>query len=172
MLDDATLRLGLTHGAALCAAMTVIVGVSLRQDPRIWTRSAPKDVAAALGPPGPATLRRRRAWGVVMLVVLGSIFGHLVLRILAGSPGAFPAAQVALGSWITFQCFNLYDAVVLDLGLVLFKPRWAFVEGTADLPGLRDPAWHLGNYLKGLVWGTAFAAIVTGLAAALAWVSG
>ncbi len=151
----------LLHGAALCAGMTGIIVGSLRQDPMIWARSSPPDVQAFVGPPSPATSRRKRAWSVVMLIVLVAVFGSLARGILSAGGSTW---DVAVAAWISFQVFNLYDAVVIDLGLVIFKPRWAMVPGAADLPGLRDPRWHLGNYLKGLVGGFVFAGLVAGSA--------
>lgn len=155
---------GLWHGAALSAAMGVLIAASLKQDPMIWARSAPRDVQEKVGPPSPETLRRKRGWGVVLVVILAGVFGHLAVTLVRASPAGFPAWDVALASWVAFQVFNLFDAVVIDLGLVVFKPRWAFVPGTEDLPGLRDARWHLVNYLKGFVGGFVFAGLVTGLA--------
>lgn len=163
-MDDAVLRVALEHGALLCAFMSIIIAGSLRQDPRIWTHSGPPDVREKLGPPGPATLRRKRVWAGLMMVGLVLVFGSLARAVLAWSPEVFPGVQLALAAYVTFQVFNLYDALVVDVGLVVFKPRWAFVEGTADMPGLRSVRWHVVNYLKGVVGGVPFAALVTGAA--------
>ncbi|MBL8920993.1 MAG: hypothetical protein JNJ54_19170 [Myxococcaceae bacterium] len=155
---------GLWSGAALSAAMGALIAASLKQDPMIWSRSAPRDVQERVGPPSPETLRRKRGWGVVLVVILAAVFGHLAVTLVRASPGAFPAWDVAVASWVAFQVFNLFDAVVIDLGLVVFKPRWAFVPGTEQLPGLRDVRWHVLNFAKGFVGGFVFAGLVTGLA--------
>lgn len=159
MIDGVLIRVGLEHGVVLSAAMSLLVAGSLRQDPMIWARSSPPDVQAFVGPPSPASRRRRKAWAVVMLCVLVVVFGHLAREV---GPGE--TLGVAIAAWITFQLFNLYDALVIDLGLVLLQPRWAFVPGTENLPGLRDPRWHVRNYVKGFVGGFVFAGMVAGVA--------
>jgi hypothetical protein len=167
---DLIVEEGLKHGAILCAAMTVIVIGSLRHDPMIWVKSGPPDLQALLGPPSKESLRRKKAWGAAMLVVLLGVFGslaHVVLQL----PGA-SLWDVALAAWIAFQVFNLFDAVVLDVGLVVWKPSWAFLPGTADLPGLRSVKWHLKNWLKGFAGSFAFAALVAGVTWALLQISG
>lgn len=154
------LQLGLVHGLVLSLLMTGLVVASLRQDPLIWLRSSPRDVQAKVGPPPAASVRRRRGWGAVLLVILLGTFGHLASAL----PRPFAPGSYWVASWIAFQVFNLYDALVIDLGLVFFGPDWAFAPGTRALPGLRDPRWHVGNYLKGLVGGFVFATLATGLA--------
>lgn len=168
----AALAVGLTHGAVLSALMGALIAGSLVHDPMIWARSSPPDVQAVLGPPSAATLRRKRAWGVGLLAILLGVFGHLVVEVRALAPGPFPVAAVALAAFTCFQCFNLFDALVIDLGLVLWRPRWAFPPGVADLPGLRDVRWHLGNFGKGVVGGVPFAGLVTLVGAAAAWLAG
>lgn len=157
----AALVAGLTHGAAFSALMGVVIAGSLAHDPMIWARSSPPDVRAFLGPPSATTLRRKRAWGVGLLAILLGVFGHLVVEVRALAPGPYPAAAVALAAFTCFQCFNLFDALVIDLGLVLWRPRWAFPPGVADLPGLRDVRWHLANFWKGVVGGVPFTGLVT-----------
>ncbi|GEM_PF-1712142 len=162
-MTQAVVWTGLFHGAVLCALMTGIIVGSLVQDPHIWGHSAPPDVRKVLGPAGPQTLRRKRLWGVVMMAVLLGVFWHLVAEVLRLGEGAGGLAHVAVASWLAFQVFNLYDAAIIDVGLVVFKPRWAFVPGTENLPGLKDVRWHLANYFKGFVGGFVFAGLVTGV---------
>lgn len=86
-------QIGLLHGAVLCASMTVLIGLSLWQDPMIWSKSGPKDLQALVGPPSAATLRRRRAWGVVLMVILVSVFGHATAEVMARSADGFPRSR-------------------------------------------------------------------------------
>lgn len=157
------IRQGLLHGAGLSAFMGALIFLSLRQNPLIWLGDAPADVRARLGPIDDRTRRQRRAWGLLMFVGLGVVFGHLAWR-------TWPLGAMAcfVAGFVCFETFNLFDAVVIDLGLVVFRPRWAFPPGAEDSPSYRDPRWHLGNWLKGVVAGLPFAGIVVGLAAAIA----
>lgn len=159
-----SVQIGLIHGAVLCGLMTALIAFTLWWDPMIWSRSGPKDLQALVGPPSAATARRKRAGGVVMMVILVAVFGHASVEVMARSTGGFPAFEVALAAWIAFQCFNLWDAVVIDVGLVVFKPRWAFIPGTESLPGFREVRWHVVNYLRGFVGGFVFAGLVTAVA--------
>ncbi|MCZ7682644.1 MAG: hypothetical protein M5U28_29150 [Sandaracinaceae bacterium] len=147
----------LTHGAALCAAMTAVILGSLKHNPRIWSHATPADVRAVLGPDDERTRRQRRAWGVVMIGGMLAILASLLVRLPAavGGPPGFLLTAIAVYAW--FQTFNHWDALVIDVGLVWLRPRFAFVPGTEDLPGLRSVRWHVVNYLKGLLAGVPFA---------------
>jgi hypothetical protein len=166
------LRVAMLHGALLCAGMTGIIVASLWHDPMVWVRSSPPDVQAAVGPPSAESQRRRRAWAGLTLLVLLGVFGSLCAAVFALVAGdGFPVFALFLASFIAFQCFNLFDALVIDLGLVVFKPRWAFPPGTAHLRGFTDVRWHVGNYVKGLFGGAVFAALVVA-AAFPVWLTG
>lgn len=156
------LSAALLHGVVLCLVMSVIIFASLYQNPKIWVKSSPPDVRAFVGPMDPTTEKQRRTWGVLMMLSLIVIFGHLAQSVAALSPSVF--WTVFWASYVCFQVFNLFDAVVIDLGLVLLKPKWAFLPGTAELPGLTDPKWHIKNYFVGVVIGAPFSLMVAGLA--------
>lgn len=155
------LLVGLSRGLAFSLFMTALIGVSLRQDPRIWERSAPADVRARMGPPDERTRRLRRGWGVVMLAGMIGLGASVSLSV-----GAHGPLVVFATTYLAFQVFNLWDAVVIDLPLVLLRPRWAFPPGTEDSPAYRDPRWHLANYGKGFLVGLPFAGVATALDAA------
>ena len=157
----------LLHGAALSAFMTAIIFGSLWHDPRIWTRSLPKDAQALAGPVPPETQRRKRLWSLPMVLGLAAVFAHLAHAV--GSGGFVVTATAA---FIAFEVFNLYDAVVLDLGLVLVRPRFALIPGTENAKGFRDPRWHLGNYVRGVVLGVPFALLIAALDAGVRRLAG
>ncbi len=158
-MNDA-IRMGLVWGAALSAFMGALIWASLKQNPLIWAGDAPPDVRARIGALDERTKRQKRSWGVVMVVGLVALFGSLAWR-------TFPLglAPTFVAAFLCFQTFNLFDALVIDLGLVVLKPAWAFPPGTADSPSYRDVRWHLGNWLKGFAGGAVFAALVTGVSA-------
>lgn len=139
--------------------MGVLIVASLRHNPLIWLKDAPPDVRERFGPLDAQTDRQRKAWGLVMMAGLLVIFGQLART-------TWPLGPLAtfVASYVCFETFNLFDAVVIDLGLVLFKPRWAFPPGAEDSPSYRDPRWHLKNWLIGVVAGLPFAGLVTGVA--------
>lgn len=165
----AWLALGLSHGGLLCVAMGMLVAASLRHDPMIWIHDAPPAMREQAGPPSPATLRRRSAWGTIMMLILVGIFVRLSVHVVVAEGMQFvPLFAAAL---VAFETFNLFDALVLDLALTILKPRWALVPGVDPEP-LEDARWHLRNFLLGMSMGVPFAAIVAGLALLVGWLLG
>ena len=158
------LTAALIHGALLCAWMTFIVLGSLRHDPRIWQDDAPKPLQALLGPMPRATRRRRAAWALLMLLGLVGLAAHLMI---AGVPAGTTIPDRLLAAYVMFELFNLYDAVVLDIGVILlWAPDWAFAPGTKGHPSLRDWKFHVRAYLIGVLAGLPFAGIVVAIWAA------
>lgn len=157
----AVLALGLTYGGLLSAAMGLLVAASLRHDPMIWIHDAPPAMRQQAGPPSAATRQRKQAWGLVMMAILVGVFVRLSMQVVgAAGPHFVPLFAAAL---VAFECFNLFDALVIDLVLAFGKPRWAMVPGVDPTP-MEDPRWHLHNFLKGTLMGIPFAALVAGLA--------
>lgn len=153
----------LVHGAWLCAWMTFVIVGSLRHDPRIWQGDAPRALQEQLGPVPAQTRRRKLVWGSLMLVGLVGISAHLMGEVAARPDAGFLARMLA--AYVMFEVFNLFDAVVIDVGLILvWAPDWAFAPGTKGHPALRDWRYHVRAYLVGVVAGVPFAAIVAGIA--------
>jgi hypothetical protein len=155
----------LVHGLALTAFMGTLIAVTLRLDPAIWQDDLPESVRARLAPVGPVTRRRKTVAGIVMVCGLSLIFGHLAWSLSPDLVGT------AVATYLAFQLFNLFDATIVDLGLVWLQPGWAMVPGTEGAPELRDPRWHLRNYIIGVFAGLPVALGVTGVSALVAWVS-
>jgi hypothetical protein len=156
------LQEALLHGALLCAYMSVIIFGSLRQNPRIWQQDYPPEVRARLEPQDARTRRQKAAWSVGMLVGLVLVFGRLVVRVEELSGGEAPFVLMAGAAYVCFQVFNLFDAVVIDLGLAVWRPSWALIPGV-DTRALGDWRWHVRNYLVGVAVGVPFSLLVAGL---------
>lgn len=158
------LTAALVHGALLCAWMTFIVLGSLRHDPRIWRNDAPKPVQELLGPMSRETRRRHTCWALLMLV---GVVGLSVRLMNVGMPTNAGVSERLLAAYVMFELFNLYDAVVLDIGVILlWAPDWAFPAGTRRHPALRDWRFHVRAYLIGVLAGVPFAGLVAGIWAA------
>lgn len=152
-------RIGAVHGVILCIFMLILIMLSLKQNPMVWLNDAPSAVRERFGPLDDRSRRQRAIWGLVMVLGLTLIFGHLAWS--SWDLGLLPTFVAAL---LCFEIFNLFDALVIDLGLVVVRPRWAFPPGASDDPAYRDATWHLTNWVKGLVAGVPFAGIVLGIA--------
>lgn len=159
----------LVHGGWLCAWMAFVILGSLRHDPRIWQGDAPRALQELLGPPPPRTRRRKLVWGVLMLVGLVGLSAHLMGEV-AALPGGAGLGPRMLAAYVMFEVFNLFDAVVIDVGVILvWAPEWAFAPGTRGHPALRDWRFHVRAYLVGVAAGVPFAAIVAGIATLWPW---
>lgn len=158
------LTAALIHGGLLCLWMTFVVLASLRHDPRIWQDDAPKPLQEQLGPMPKASRRRRALWGTIMVV---GLIG-LASRLMSAMPESATLWDRALAAYVMFEVFNLYDAVVLDIGVILlWAPDWAFVPGTKGHASLRDWKFHMRAYLTGVIMGVPFAGLVAGIWAAI-----
>jgi hypothetical protein len=144
--------------------MTIIVLGGLRHDPRIFTDDAPKPLQALLGPMSPETRRRRAWWATLMLVAVVGLSARLMMEM----PNTADLWDRLLAAYVMFEVFNLYDAIVLDIGVILlWAPDWAFVPGTKNHPSLRDWKFHVRAFLTGVIIGMPFAGIVVAIWAAL-----
>lgn len=151
----------LFHGALLCAWMTFVILASLRQDPRIWQNDAPKPLQELLGPMPDATRTRARIWGTVTFVGLVAISAHLMV---VGVPSEAGFGARVLAAYVMFELFNVYDALVIDIGVILlWAPDWAFAPGSKGHPSLRDWRFHLRAFAIGVFAGVPFALLVAGL---------
>lgn len=156
------------HGALLCAWMTFVILGSLRQDPRIWQNDAPKPIQAQLGPMPEDTRKRARGWGAITFVGLVAITVHLMIAGVPNGGGNWAEfwARV-LAAYVMFEVFNIYDAVVIDIGVILlWAPDWAFAPGIKGHPALRDWRFHARAFAIGVVAGVPFALLAAGLWAA------
>jgi len=155
-------REALLHGSALCVFMSFIVVASLRQNPMIWVNSAPPEIRAQIGPMDDRSKRQKTMWGILMLVGLVLIFSRLTMRVVEQYNDGYPGWLVFASALICFEMFNLFDALILDIGLAVFQPHWAMPPGV-DMSALRDPQWHLRAFLLGTFLGIPFAGIVAGI---------
>jgi hypothetical protein len=156
-VDASTLALGLQLGLGLCAWMTLVIVGSLRHDPYIWQADLPAVLQERLPPVSAETMRRKRLWGALMIA-------GLALWVAALLAWTDTPLRAAVATWLGFQLFNLFDALVIDVGLILlWAPPWAVPAEVRGHPALRDPRLHVRNYLLGALGGTLFAAMVAGL---------
>jgi hypothetical protein len=146
----------LINGTVLSLALGVIVLGSLMYNARLWLQDYPKPIRDKV-PPLSATERRERA--IVALVVMGVLFGGVVLTTLqlrTYQAGAISFGTAYLQTYLMLAMFNLFDAVVLDLFIItLLKPRFVILPGAEGMEYLfHDYRKHLTDFLKGMVFCT------------------
>jgi hypothetical protein len=156
----------LLDGALLTLVMSALLLLSFLVNPRIWLQDYPEALRKLAPPLTPAEKRQR----VVIAVPL--LLGFLLIPFLAARAYLVWAGESAtffslyLHVLVVLNLFNLFDAVVIDwLFLGVLQPRFALIPeawGRADL--LLDARKGVRDWLKGIVFCTVFALLITGAA--------
>ncbi len=69
----------ITFGLWLSLLMIVMIAITFRVNPRIWTARAPADIQAAVGPLDEGTRRqRRRLGGLTLIAILALVILSIV----------------------------------------------------------------------------------------------
>jgi hypothetical protein len=154
----------LLYGSMLSVLLSLIILISLRINPAMWTDDAPADLKAKVGPLSAQTKRQRRwvsipFFGILAVVLIGSI---LPLRTMTGGELSF--LLVFTHIWIVLMTFNLVDLLIIDWLVVgLLQPKFVIVPGTEGMAGYRDYAFHARAFVKGSIAMFALSLIVAGL---------
>lgn len=148
----------LAHGLILSGLLGVLILGSLYYNPRLWLSDYPKAMQAKV-PPLTRSEKQKR-W-VVFVLFIGAAMGTLyfsIAQLRAQNGGAIPFLAAYLNTFLVFNIFNLFDAVVLDwLILTVMKPKFAVLPGAEGMEYLyHDWRLHVGNYLKGIVFCAVF----------------
>ena len=151
----------LVDGAVLSIPIGALIAITFRWKPRIWLRDLPEDIQELADPMTEA--EKRWAWIVGLLFIGWLLFGIVVSTLRFGFDHSFLSAL--LHAYLIFQMFNLFDLVVIDLGVViLINPTNPPIAGTENAHGYKDFGFHALQSLKGVVIGVPFAVLATGVA--------
>lgn len=152
MLETLLLALG------LCTVMTFVIVGSLYHDPFIWQNDLPESIKIILPPVSQNTRLHKAFWGTLMFVGLSAFITGCIA--LTETP-----SDAGLCALWGFQVFNLYDAIVIDIGLIVWwAPPWAVPPEIRGHEALHDVRWHFTNWLKGAFGGCLFGLLVFGIA--------
>jgi hypothetical protein len=128
----------------------------------------PKEIQALQAPLTPKEKREQTIMGAALLILL---FGGLWLsahNLKAINGGALSFGAAFAHIYLIWNIVNLWDAVVIDLGLLALRPSFMMLPGVeSHLYLLTDPKWHLVNFLKGVIGGAALSALIAVAAVAL-----
>lgn len=152
-MDALSLSRILTDGLILSVVLGIVILGSLYFNPRLWLSDYPKEMQAKVPPPTPSEKRLRGlVAGLFLTVIIGWLYASTA-QLKAANGGSIPFLAAWLNTFLVFNIFNLFDAVVIDyLILTLMKPRFAILPGTEGMEYLYlDWRLHVGNYLKGIV---------------------
>jgi hypothetical protein len=142
------------HGAVYGGILSVVLGGlvigSLAWNNEIWWSDYPADVKARFGPMSEKAKRQRVLvvipfFAALIAIVALSLVG--LREVIGGELAFFPSL---LSTYVVLIIFNLVDLLIIDwLILMALRPRFAFLPGTADLPGYRDYTLPFKGFLKG-----------------------
>lgn len=165
-MDSLSFKRVLIDGSLLCAVMGILIFGSLYLNPRLWLQDYPKEMQAKTPPLTPREQWARAVFAVtIMLLVVGIPFLS-VRQLRADTGGSITFLLAFVNTYLVFQMFNLFDAVVIDfLVLTLMKPKFAVLPGAEGMEYLyHDWRMHVRNYLKGVIIGLVFCAPIAFLA--------
>jgi hypothetical protein len=164
-MDGLSVAYILRDGLALSSGLLVLIAGALYFNPRIMLRSYPQAVQAQL-PPLTASEKRQQmilallVWGFALLWLL---FSNIQL---AARSDQVTVVTYFLHTYLVFAVFNLVDLLVIDyLLLLVIRPAFLFIPGTAALSQAHGFGFHFKGFLKGLAFGSVLGAVVTLLAA-------
>ncbi|MBC7869623.1 MAG: hypothetical protein H7Y09_02185 [Chitinophagaceae bacterium] len=154
-MDNLSFQQILVDGLLLCAVMGGVIITSLYINVRVWIQDFPKAVQAAIPPLTDNEKRQRFFFAGLLLIGLFVVLTFLAVRLRASYGDSLTFGTALLHLYLVFQMFNLFDAVIIDIVLiVLIRPKWVV------LPGIENVAHPYGdfnfqviNYFKGLIIG-------------------
>lgn len=156
----------LQDGALLTLVMSALLLISFLVNPRIWLQDYP-EALRKLAPPLTTMEKRQR-----LVFAVPFLLGFLLIPFLAARAYLAWAGESAtffslyLHVFVILNLFNLFDAVAIDwLFLGVMHPKFALIPeawGRMDL--LLDVHKGVRDWLKGIVFCTVFALIITGAA--------
>lgn len=158
-MDTLFLERILTDGLLLVIVIGAIILGSLYANPRLWLQDYPKAIRAKVPPNTP---QEKRIQKILTVLFLGSAVGILYYsgtQLKTANGGTLSFLTAWLHTFILFNIFNLFDALVIDyLFLTLMKPSFMILPGTtlAEYTIFNDWRLHVGNYLKGVILGAVF----------------
>lgn len=167
-MDSIVITRILIDGALLTAGLTIVILASLNYNPRLWLQDFPAEMKAVVPPLSPKERRDRWVVGIFFFAIAIGVIIYSVAQLRAHFGGPVPFLTTYVTIFGVYSVFNLFDAVVLDLGLMTFmKPKFAVLPGAEGMEYLyQNWGMHFTNFLKGVVF-SALLALPVALIAAL-----
>lgn len=137
-------------GLVLSMVMGMLLLAILRMNAEILVHDYPPDIRAKWGP------MTARTWSQRVPVACGLFVA--ILAIIVWSLATLPtvaARDLSFASKFTFFAvmfgtFNVFDWLVIDCGLVYWRPRFVVLPGTEGMAGYEDYGFHFRGFLLGI----------------------
>jgi hypothetical protein len=143
----------LVIGAAMSAALTTLIIVSLMINKEMWLQDYPPDVKARWGPMSRKARLQRFLFAIPLFAIFAAAAIYAVARLeyVLGTQPTFLSVFVSIT--IVFAIFNIVDAVIIDfLILMVLWPGLGVLPGTEGMAGYRDARFWTVNLVKGFVF--------------------
>ena len=156
----------LASGLALSVVLGVLLVAVLRANPEILLDDYPPDIRAKWGPMTARTKRQRVVVAAGFVVALLAVVTWSLRTLPAFAARDLTFASAFAHFAVMFGTFNAFDWLVIDCGLVYWRPGFAVLPGTEGMAGYRDYRFHLRGFLIGIpvvLLGSALAAGVVSM---------
>ncbi|MCC7165687.1 MAG: nitroreductase [Anaerolineae bacterium] len=139
-------------GLILSFVATLIIGISMWINPRLWLQDYPKDIQALVPPKTEKEKRQTNLIGIPFLLVLIGIPFISTLMLKQANAGNISFLLLFVNAFGVFWIGNLWDLLVVDwlIGCT-FTPKFVILPGTEGAAGYKDYAFHFRGFLIGTV---------------------
>ena len=154
----------IVDGLALSILSTILIGASIRINPRLWLQDYPKDIQAQVPPKTQKEKQQSTLIGIPFLILLVAVPFLSTLALKQANNGNISFVLLLINAFGVFWTFNLVDLLLLDwlIGCT-FTPKFAIIPGTKGAAGYKDYAFHFRGFLTGTVLSVIVGLIVAGV---------
>ncbi len=164
-MNLAVLTHSLIYGGILSALMFLFIIGSMLYNPELWLNDYPPDVRQKYGPVSEQTLKTRKWFGIVMILIMAGVILAAALTVPTVSGDKAPFLTTLRSAYIVFLIGSLMDLLVIDLLLgMVIRPKFMILKGTEGAAGYKDVKFHFNAFLRSAFSGAVLCLILTAIA--------
>lgn len=164
-MNLAVLTHSLIYGGILSGLMFLFIIGSMLYNPELWLNDYPPDVRQKYGPVSQQTLKTRKWFGIVMILIMAGVILAAALTVPTASGDKAPFLTTLRSTYIVFLIGSLMDLLVIDLLLgMVIRPKFMILKGTEGAAGYKDVKFHFNAFLRGAFSGAVLCLILTAIA--------
>lgn len=154
----------LLDGLILSLLATLIIGVSIWINPRLWLQDYPKDIQALVPPKTEKEKKQTSLIGIPFLATLLLVPFLSTWMLKQANNGEISFPVLFANAFGVFWIGNLWDLLVVDwlIGCT-FTPKFIIFPGTEGAAGYKDYAFHFRGFLIGTVISVIIGLVVAGI---------
>lgn len=164
-MNLAVLNHSLIYGGILSGLMFLFIIGSMLYNPELWLNDYPPDVRQKYGPVSEQTVKTRKWFGIVMILIMAGVILAAALTVPTASGDKAPFLTTLRSAYIVFLIGSLMDLLVIDLLLgMVIRPKFMILKGTEGAAGYKDVKFHFNAFLRGAFSGAVLCLILTAIA--------